>query len=833
MKFKGYIFLLLLFVYAQTKAQTTVIDGFIKEKGSGEPLGYAHVQLIGTNVGTTSDTSGYFKLEINNSALKGDSIIISFLGYQTTKIRAKAGNDETVTVELKPEFFQLQEFSMTPGEPQSWYILRNVIANKDKNNPDAKTNYYCEEYSKMRFDLNHFTDKIKKNILVRPFDYIWDKVDTTPDGITYLPVLLAEKSIEHYYQSSPREKKDYVNAEQNTGLAGPKIMKFAEDMYQAPNFYDNYIVILDKSFPSPINDNYKNNYKFYLNDSTGSGPTKCYRITFRPKLKNGLAFTGEMTIDSSAWALKSITVRFDILANVNFVRSFRIDQKYEPIDGKNWMLKQSDVLGDFTVIENSADLTGFFGRKSSTFLRYKVDSVVPQNVFKGTEMVVVADSAKFKTEENWKNLRRLDLTKEDTGIFNMAHRLAKDPRFIFRKNLADVITSGFYPFKYFDIGDVYTFYSYNSIEHSRIGFGVRTNEKPGLPLSTTEHIAYGTYDAVWKYNFSAAYSFGNLAKHKKQIGASYSYDIYQLGRSFNNLALDNIFSSFIQVGSVDASRNYSRDFNTYFDNTWASGLVTRLNYFNNEVTPTPGTNFNEFVTTGGNHVVHNAGYKSVGIDITLKYSWQNKNANGSFYDADDFKNTYKKYPNISLQWKMADKNTFGSQFNFQKIKLSLNQQIHTKKLGYLKYYIEAGKTYGTVPYPYLDIPFGSQIVFLDGYAFNLMNFMEYASDQYASVSLEQHIEGLLLDRVPLVKKLKWRNFLFAKGYFGKLSDANYNSGYLFPSNLQRTTNPYYEVGFGIENIFKIARMDFIWRLTDTDKPNAYYFIIKPSLNFSF
>jgi len=154
-----YFYLLLFFlVAANSYGQTITVEGIIKEQGSGEPLGYAHVQLIGTDIGTTSDTDGSFVLNIDTTKIKEDSIIISYLGYVTTKIGIPS-NKKSVTIELKPSFYELQEFSVTPGENLAWPILRAVIANKKKNDPDFRTNYYCEEYAKIRFDLNHLPKK--------------------------------------------------------------------------------------------------------------------------------------------------------------------------------------------------------------------------------------------------------------------------------------------------------------------------------------------------------------------------------------------------------------------------------------------------------------------------------------------------------------------------------------------------------------------------------------------------------------------------------------------------------------------------------------------------
>ena len=808
-------------------SQTTTVEGFIKEKGSNDPISFVHIFFIGTQIGTTSDTSGYFIITINTAGIKEDSLVISSLGYNSVKVFFSTNERQKITIEMTPQFYQLQEFEVTPGENPAWRVLRKIIENKEKNNPDYRVNYSSEEYSKIRFDLNHFTEKIKKNILLRPFDFIWKNVDTTSDGITYLPVLMLEKMITHYYQRSPEEHKDYVDAINTTGLEGPKIMKFAEDLAFTPNFYNNYVPILGKNFPSPLNDNYKNNYKFYLTDSTGVDSKKTYKIVFIPKQKRDLAFSGEMLIDANDAAIKEITLRFDIMANVNFVRSFWINQRYDILKNKYWMLKESNVIGDFTVIENSSDLTGFFGRKNSSFSNYSIDSVFSKKIFKGSAIVIESDSAKNKSKYYWENSRPFELSKEDKGVFKMSDSLKIDPRFILRKKIILGITSGYYPICSIDIGDIYSFYSFNTIEQSRLKLGFRTNENLKVPLSLSAYIAYGTYDEKWKYKVNPEFNFRKL---KSKLGIFMRDDIEQLSRSFNNIELDHVLSSFIQIGSSNASKNYVKDYNIYMENTWATGFTTRLNYFNNTITPVKDVLFESINSTG--FLENHSNYHSSGIDLTLKYSWQNKNITANFYNKKEFKNTFKKYPDIAIQWKVADKN-FGSQFDFQKIKVSFKQQIRLQKAGYLKYYIEAGKTFNTVPYPYLDLPFSNQLIVMDEYAFNLMNFLEYASDEYVSAHLEHHIEGLILDRIPLINKLKWRNFIFAKGYFGNLSQKNHQEIYLFPKNLNKLKDPYYEVGFGIENIFKIARVDFIWRLTDINKPGIYYFIIKPSFKFAF
>ncbi|MEO7990299.1 MAG: DUF5686 family protein, partial [Chryseolinea sp.] len=698
------------------------------------------------------------------------------------------------------------------------------------NNPELKNNYSCEEYAKIRFDLNNFTEKIKKNIMVRPFDFIWENVDTTSDGVTYLPVLFVEKQINHYYQRNPKRVRDYVKGINTTGLKGPKIMKFVDDLYLTPNIYDNYVVMLDKSFPSPINDNFKLHYEYTLmEDSVMIENVKYYRINFQPKYKRELAFTGEMFVHAESHAIKQIELRFDIMANVNFVRSYWVSQSYAQVNDKDWMPISSQVLGDFTVVENSSEMTGFFGRKNSSYKNYTINTELPSAVFKGSEIVIENDSATIRNDAYWKNARHLELTPEEDKVFNMVERIEQDPAFLIRKKAVVTFLTGYLPVgKNFDIGNFYTFYAYNIIEHSRVKFGFRTNKDIAFPVKFNAYVAYGTFDEKWKYGGAAEWDIGKK-KNPKRLGISYRYDIEQLGRSYNQIEIDNVLTSFIQYGDV-TSRIYKTDFKIYAENMWVPGFITRLSYFNNKVSP---TNNETFKVNDNGSIVQQEGFLANGIAVTLKYSWQNRDVNGEFYSREERKIVFRKYPDIGIEWRWADKDVFFSGLNFQKLSMQLKQKVRLQKLGYFQYNVEAGKTFGTVPYPYLNIPFGNQLVLHDDVAFNLMNFLEYASDKYISLHVQHHFEGLFFNHIPLINKLKWRELIFARAYWGGISAANNQSIYLFPENLKALNKGYYEVGFGIENIFKISRIDFTWRLTDTDGPGVYKFIVKPSFRLAF
>lgn len=809
--------------------QNTVVRGVITEDNSGIPIEFVKVYFLGTQVGTTSDTAGYFNLKIADKSLIDDTIVVSLLGFDSQRIPITKGIEQEIQVRLKSNLFlDLDEVTAVAGENIAWRYMRKIIAQKPKNNPDNLSSYTSQEYSKIRFDLNNFSDKIKKNILLKPFDYIWDNTQKTEDGISYLPTLLTEKVTEHYYQANPRDEKHIITGESTTGLAGPNLIKFTEDLYLTPNIYDNYVQILGKSFPSPLNDNYKSNYKFYIMDSLLVKGKMTYKMRFVPKFQRDLAFTGEMLFDSSSYAISEIHLRFDVRANVNFVRSYYISQYYEEVQPNRWMLSESQVLGDFTVIENSSDLTGFFGRKKAVYSHYTIDQPIFTETLKGIETTAYSDSAKVQTDAFWNANRNAAYTNEEKELIEVTKRVLEDPAFKRRKNLFYTIATGFVPLKGVQIGNIYTFYSYNQVEYSRFKLGLRTDPENKFPLQADGYVAYGSRDKEWKYRIASNY---NITPKRKatRIGASYQYDIEQLGRSFNQIALDHIVGSITQIGN-SRSRNYVTNFEAFFEKEMTTGFIGRLSYFNRNFEPTLDNQFMHWddqgnTTNMGNYVVS-------GLSATLKFSYLYKDIKGTFYDKKDYLKETRKFPDVALQFQYVDQATFASDFDFQKLKINIHQRVNAKKLGYFNYVIESGKTFGTVPHIALDIPFGNQLVFNDAASFNLMRFMEFASDAYLAVHFDHHFDGLLLDRIPLINKLKWRTFVFGKTFWGDLSAKNNQQTYLFPAGLHAIDQAYVEVGFGIENIFKIASMDFTWRLTP-GHGEYYTFLVKPSFKLSF
>lgn len=779
-----------------------------------------------SSVGTLTDSLGNFKLETKRNF---DSLEVSSIGYKSQTLVVNRGVIEEIDIQLAPSSYELEMVEVRPGENPAFKILRKVIANKPKNTPENLDFYEYEVYHRVQFDLNNFTEKIKKNLFLRPFDYMWENTDTTEDGINYLPMLLTESSEEHFYRKKPRSKKEVVKGRRTFKFfQAPKIMEFVNDMYVDPNIYENYVTILDRSFPSPINDYYKRNYNFLLDSGihmVDSYP--CHHIYFKPKGKSDVAFTGDMYIDTSHYAVVQTDLEFSVEANINFVRNYWIQQKYSFVDSTQWFLTGSRVIGDFTVIENAKDMTGFFGKKTTDIRNIKINKPRDAEYYATVDPIVIQDSAYVRDDSFWNEARRDTFTNEQQNLVKMIDRMNQDPKWKALVNGLKLLADGWFPFRQIDIGNVFTFYSWNQYEGSRVKFGFRTNDKFSDQVKLSGYLAYGIGDNRFKGGGEAAFIFPGELRRRWVLGAAYRNDLFQQGRSQNMLPIDHVLTSFVRISGAQ-KRTLVENYSAYIERQWFTGLSTRITMFRDQYSPLK-QDFRVLAGTDTNSVDN---FTTGGFKFNTRFAF-GENELPATFDQVDRGFFFRKYPMISLEVAIGIKDFLNSDFNYQHYKLKLEYQLKANKAGYLNILAEGGIINGNLPYQLLHVPDGNPLIFNDDHGFNLMNYMEFVSDKYVSLQLEHHFNGLLFNLIPGVRLAKLRSLLIGKIYFGTLTNQNRNGNFLLADGMEVMQFPYAEVGFGIENILKISRIDFTWRLTQLDNSNTLGFIVKPSFYFRF
>lgn len=814
--------LFLLLGVGSTQAQVTRIKGTVTDAQTKETMPFVNLLFKSTTIGTTTDANGYFELEAQRPI---DTVLVSFIGYKTQRVGIQRNKSTTLAIKLEPDNVQLREVVIRPGENPAHRIMRNVIANKPVNNPDKVESYSYQVYNKIEFDLNNYKEKFTKKKLFKPFNFIFDYADTTEDGKAYLPIAFTETFAEVIHTSDPQRKQETILASQISGIKNASVSQFLGDMYQNVNIYNDFLLIFNKSFVSPITDNFLRYYKYYLIDSVYIGQDRCYKLLFLPKRKQDLTFTGNIFIHDQTWAVKQVSISFNDNANVNYIKQFDVFQEYDRVDGKQWMLTKEKSLGDFAPFEKGNGM-GMFGRKTTYYDHFKINQPVQDSVFKTGQDIVVADSATTHNEDYWNKIRRDTLSQAERNIYTMVDSLKQVPRLINTRYMVQMLATGYLHSTWMEIGKYYTFASWNDIEGVRLKFGGVTSNDFSTRLELRAWGAYGLSDERFKVRSGLRWFIDKDKTNRRLLSLSYQSDLEQLSLSANSLSLDNILTSLLRRSALTNVTNVE-DARMQIEYEWFPGFMNKLTVFNRRLVPLGTFKFERPLSDGGLQDISKITTTEIGLQTRL--AWGEKFIAGEF----DRTSIGTRYPIIQIDVSAGIPNVLGSQYNYIKARFRISDRFRINPMGYTDYVIDFGKIWGKAPYLFLELHQGSQTYALDPLAFNMMNIFEFASDRYAYLFVDHHFEGFFLNKVPLLRKLKWREVVTLKSVIGDMRPENVNA-LIYPGGLDpQIHQPYLESGVAVENIFKLVRVDALWRMTHQDRPNTRRFGVRVSLSFRF
>jgi len=801
--------LLLFFMCASVFSQQYTITGKIFDVQSKEPIPFASIILKGTTIGTNTDFDGNFTLTTDKIA---DSLIAIYIGYQRMATPLKKGVSQTINIPFYAleEGIALNEVVVKAGENPAHRIVKLAITHKVMNDKARLKFYEYEVYNKIEFDLNNIPKKLKENKAFKPIKFIFNNMDSANSAEKpSLPLFMVETVSDIYYRSSPKAKKEIIKASKISGIQNQSISQVMGDMYQNINIYDNDIIIFGKNFKSPLADNAILNYKFYLEDSLFLDSKWCYHIRFKPRRQQELCFSGNMWIADTTFGVKRLEMGIPTNTNINFINDANIIQEFIYTDSV-WMLKKDRIIIDF--IPNSMGIIskekhpGIYGRKTTSYHNIVTDKPKEAKFFTVGTNVFVEDSATKRSTVYWDSTRHDSLTSRENKIYKMIDTI-QGLRFYKRWSEAiTIMVSGYYKAGNFEVGPLYKFYSSNVVEGSRLRFGGRTSSKFSRWHELNGYVAYGTKDQKWKYGLGFK-AFLSKKPRRQLIGMDYKSDLELLGQSQNGFTNDNLFATLLRRASPRTLTRVSQT-QVWYDKEWFQGFNTKIGYVSRTLTPVGNYQY-YYLNQKGDSAVQPF-LRTSEVRITTRFAYQEKFIDG------DFSRTSlgTRYPILQLTYIHSLKHIYEGQYDYQKVVLNVSDRVRWGLWGYTDYIIEGGQIFGNVPYPLLELHGGNQTFVYDYMAYNMMNYYEFASDRYASLWLFHHFEGLLFNKLPLVKKLKWREVVTYKVLFGSVS--NNHQTLLFPTALHNlNSGPYQELSAGVENIFKFFRIDAFWRLNYT------------------
>jgi hypothetical protein len=778
-------------------------------------VSYASVYFARSGIGKITDSAGQFSFVINN--FKDDTLKVSFIGFELYKI--------PVTLLQNNKSFNIQlERGSAKGEviiKAKWnrglYLWKKIMSKKKQYNRYDLGNFSYEAYNKLEIDIKNFNaDKARKNFLLKNFSFIFDNIDSTSEAVPFLPLYLTETLSDYAYQNVPKKFKEHIKASNikganNIGVNNESISKLLGVMDQNVSIYSNFVNVMDKDFISPFNDNADAYYIFTVPDTQLVNGNKLYHFVFRPKRPGQNTFEGDAWVKEKSYQITKISMYLGKDANINFIDRISVFQEYIPINDSIIFLNRDKFFADFRLLgKNSLTL---IGRKTTSYKDILINSDSLDKIFKEQRIEEVVTTEKGITQfsdSTWNMLRHDTLSKNEKAIYETIDKLMESPKFQKLQTNIKFFGGGYRDIGKFEIGPWFNWVSGNQWEGTRFRFDLGTNKKLMKNIYLHGYLAYGTRDKKLK---GLAEAFWVVKREPKRIRLHLSYQndvdngISQVGQ----VSQDNIFSLAIRKPGITRKFINVKDLRFEVFNDLGKGFSTE--WFVSHRQYTPLLNLPPLSTFSVNSGTPLTNFE---LALKLRFAYLEK-----FIETDYNRYTLgTKYPIVEFMFTKGIAGVFNSAYNYTKYSLLIKDMMKISPYGVLYYRVYGGKINGALPFTNLENHPGNDLFYYNPFAYNLMNRFEYVSDQYAGVNAEHNFGSGLFRFVPITRKLKWRQLWTIKTFWGSLSNDNNNINYLLdtagnkiPAFKKLNGKTYIEIGTGIDNIFKVFRLDFVWRLS--------------------
>lgn len=839
------LIILVLFTTLTLSAQNSVIRGVVTDAKDNTPLESVTVSFPGTTTGVSSDEDGVYML--NNSG-NYTQIKFTYVGYKDIILAIVPGKDTVINVKMTTTATQLGQATVSSTRNRRYRnrdnpaveLIRKVIENKEKNQPENYNYVEYREYDKLVLSFKNVSPNLADKKLFRNYKFLIDNKDsTTVPGVTLLPVYLVEKISQYYYRKSPEKERTVVIAKDGvdfgSAIDNDGIEQIVKNLYTKVDIYKNDIFIFTRNLRSPIADDAPTWYKFFITDTTVVNNTKVVELSFTPRNTEDLLFEGKIwvTIDSN-YAVQRAKLGLNRDINLNFVKSITIEQDYAQNPDNRYHLSRSNVLADFNFLSKKSD-KGVFGIRTVVYDNYLVNQSRSDTAYiVRPDERELSEEVKNRSEEFWIQNRPEKLTPAEARVYTNIDSLQNMTAYKRIVDIGTLVLAGYKSFGKFEIGPANTFYSFNPIEGLKLRFGGRTTPELSKRYYFETYAAYGFNDERWKYFLSATYSFNNSSIYRfpqHYLRASFQRDTRIPGLNLQFVQQDNFFLSFKRGTNDKYYYNdfYRLDYVHEFENRFSYTLGFRnlkqapagSLYFNNVFGSTPSITTTE-------------------LALNLRYA-----PHEQYYQGKIYRTPIKgPYPVFSFDYIAGIKNAFGGDYSYHNLHLRIDKRVYLSQFGFSDVITEGGYVIGQVPYPLLNIFSANQTFAYNLYSYNLMNFLEFVADRYVTLNIDQHFMGFFFNKIPLLKKLKLREVVSFKGAYGSVSDTN--NPYLQPTLFQFPVTsdgrpityalgntPYIEGSVGIENIFKVLRIDLVRRFNYLDHPEVAQWGIRGRLRFEF
>ena len=828
MIFRRYIFVLLVLLAASFSAMAQ-IRGVVIDAQTGDTILYPSATYKGHQIAVSGDARGQFTIDRHDGWL----LTISAVGYQSKEYTIKEGSAAFLNVKLKPDTRTLKGVVVksrrnrySRKDNPAVELMRRVIAAKKKTDLNNHDFYQYNKYQKITVAVNDIHPSDLDSGFFAKKQWLIDQIETSPyNHKLILPLSVDETVTQHLYRKDPKSEKDIIMGQQSTGInqfleTGDIINTMLKDVFTDVDLYDNQVRLLQHPFTSPIGKDAISFYRYYIEDTVYVDQNLCYHLQFLPNNQQDFGFRGDLYIlADSTLHLKKCVLSIPKRSDVNFIDDLTLTQEYTKLPNGEWVLSVDDMVVELKVAKF---LSKALVVRTTRLSDYAFDKL-PKQLFKGKASTRREANAMMRDEAFWNQYRTVELTKSEDGMSAFIHRIEqlngfKYVLFAGKALVENFVETGdmYHPSKV-DIGPVNTMLTSNFIDGLRTRVSAQTTANLNKNWFLSGYYAHGWRSRRNYYKGELTYSFNKkdyLPREfpKRTLTFTSTYDIMSPSDKFMHTDKDNVFTA-LKWAKVDKMMFYNRQ-QLQFEWESEGGLRSIVGVKTEEDKP--------------------AGALLFLVDHLRTTEF---NVNFQFAPGRTYINTKQRRipvnldaPVFTLGHTMGVK-LLGGQYHYNFTEAGIFKRFWMNSWGKIDAYAKAGIQWNKVPYPLLIMPAANLSYITQDETFNMINNMEFLNDRYASLHVSWDLNGKLFNRIPLLKKLKWREYLGVKTLWGKLSDKNNpnllaNSGdpavWAFPtgSYVMDPKRPYVELIAGIHNIFKLLHVEFVHRCNYNSLPTA-------------
>lgn len=834
-------FLAAVFAAPESRGATTqTVSGVVVDSITGEPVPYAAVLLTATDRGALTDADGFFSL---TTARPFNGVQVSVMGY-STKTVARPRQGERMRIELVPTGMKLAEVVIKPKKEKyskknnpAVDLMRRVRAGAEKNAPERNPWYNYDKYERITLALD---DVSEDGALVRKFPLLKEHMDTSAlTGRPILNVALREKSSRVSYRRDPESRKELVAGLRHEGiddmLDPAATQALYEDLLREVDIYGNDIPLVRNRFVSPLSRIAPDFYKYYITDTVTVGADSCVVLTFVPHNPASTGFVGRLYVDKndSTALVRRIEMNIPADINLNYINNLKIVQEYERAPDGSRLKTLDDMVLEAGFFSNGNQL---YARRVDKYANHDFNEPADKGVFSLMAPSTVIGGASARSEEWWSRARLSAPSGAEKSVGKMMTGLRQNKFFYWTEKIVKVLATGYIqtgPQSRYDLGPVNTLVSYNDLEGVRFRVGGMSTANLSPRFFTREWVAYGLRDHRWKYSVELEWSFRDKTYHSREFPvhafrATHSYNVDMLGQHFRYTNPDNVFLSL---------RSSKDDMMTYQRLSKLDYILELENNFSVEASVAHSrqeeSRLLRFTDGYGNSLGH---LTTAGISLKLRYAPGEK-----FYQTKSARIPINlDAPVIELSHTFAPAGILGNRWGLNVTELRFSKRFWLSAFGKVDVVLKGGHIWNTSAFTNLLIPNANLSYTIQSESFSMMKALEFLTDSYAQWDLTYWGNGILFNLVPGLKKAQLREVVNFKGVWGHLSSRNmpwrHPSLPQFPAGAMprpMTDTPYMEASVGLDNIFRILRLDYVWRLTYRSTPGVSHSGLRLMLHFTF